>query len=302
MKRFIYQTLIFSFFVLLTFWWLLFKADGHNDPYYVKFSTPKQNSLILGTSRALQGIQPEVLLKELNEKIFNYAFTLRHSPYGPAYLRSVKKKLNPAADTGIYILAVDPWSISSRLKNLNDTTYFREVGACVDKTEKVDVNPNYSYLIHNLKGRYYQLLFGDKHTYTHPDGWLEVTVNMDHREVERRTKGKLQDYRDKLSRYGFSDTRYDYLKKIILFLKGHGKVYLVRLPVDPGMMKIEDEFMPRFNDKMKALLPLADGYFDMTPFNGDYQYVDGNHLYKNSGKDVSLKIGKWIKEKQLTNK
>ena len=79
----------------------------------------------------------------------------------------------------------------------------------------------------------------------------------------------------------------------------HGKVYLIRLPLHPDIMKIENEFMPDFNRKMIALDSITEGYYDMTPFNSNYKYVDGNHLYKDSGKDVTFKIANWIKNVQL---
>ncbi len=301
MKRFIIQSIAFSLIVVASFGWLLSTADGHSDSFYLKFATPKQQSLILGISRAAQGLQPEVFKEVLNVDIFNYAFTNRHSPYGPAYLRSIKKKLDESAKNGTYIVSVNPWSLSSSGIDPNDTLLFREVGACVDKTIDVDIYPNYRYLINNLKGNYYQLLFGSSNTYLHKDGWLEISVNMDTAIVNRRTRDKVEYYREKLSRYHFSDTRLDYLKKIIRYLNKHGDVYLVRLPVDPGIMNVENEYLPDFNSRIESLFPLVSGYFDITKYNSNFNYVDGNHLYKKSGREVSFKVARWIEEIQNSN-
>ena len=91
MKKFIVNICLFLIIVLLTILGVFWQADGKTDPFYLRFTTDKQNSLILGTSRAAQGLLPEVLNSKLNrDDFFNYSFTLGHSPYGPTYLKSIK--------------------------------------------------------------------------------------------------------------------------------------------------------------------------------------------------------------------
>ena len=89
---------------------------GGVDAFYGRFASPPAGSLVLGTSRAAQGIQPAVLAARLGGRfdgpLLNYAFTLTHSPYGPAYLASIRRKLRPEVRNGLLILAVDPWSLS----------------------------------------------------------------------------------------------------------------------------------------------------------------------------------------------
>ena len=77
---------------------LYYLPDGYKDVYYKRFSTPRATSLIIGTSRAAQGIFPVILEKELIKEnyslpIFNYSFTLHHSPFGEPYNNSIKLKL-----------------------------------------------------------------------------------------------------------------------------------------------------------------------------------------------------------------
>ena len=89
---------------------------GGVDAFYGRFASPPAGSLILGTSRAAQGIRPAVLAARLGGQfegpLLNYAFTLTHSPYGPAYLASIRRKLRPEVRHGLFIVAVDPWSLS----------------------------------------------------------------------------------------------------------------------------------------------------------------------------------------------
>jgi hypothetical protein len=68
-------------------------------------------------------------------------------------------------------------------------------------------------------------------------------------------------------------------------------------------MEIEKDLMSDFDLKINAAINLSDGYLDLTPQNSLYNYTDGNHLYKDSGKNISQIIAKWIidNNKELTH-
>ncbi len=59
-------------------------------------------------------------------------------------------------------------------------------------------------------------------------------------------------------------------------------------------MEIENRLMPDFDSKLRQAKSIAAGYLDLTKYNSDFIYTDGNHLYKESGKEVSRIIAKWI--------
>jgi len=298
MRKFIVQITILSILVLVAFALILSRANGYTDPFYIRFTTPKQQNLILGTSRAAQGVQPEVLKNAFNRNFNNYSFTIAHSPFGATYLESIKNKLDHDQKDGIFIITVDPWSISSTTLSPNDSLNFRELELCLSNTPKVDRDPNYTYLLRNLKGKYRELVIRKKAgLYLHNDGWLEISINMDSAIAEKRIAERVEMYRTtNLPYYQFSSLRLEYLQKTIEFLNQHGNVYLVRLPLHPDMMDIDNLLMPDFNEKIEQLAPQTKGYYDMTIFNDEFSYTDGNHLYKESGKIVTNKIAKWIKE------
>lgn len=281
---------------------VLSKADGYSDPFYMRFTTPKQNNLILGTSRSAQSLQPSIINNLLQKSFYNYSFTVVHSPYGPTYLNSIKKKLNPSTKNGIFIVTVDPWAISSNTLNPNDSLNFLENKLCLANTSLVNIKPNFKYLLQNLKGKYYTILTANRGSmYLHNDGWLEVSIPMDSISIKDRLDTKIKDYRsNSLPFYNFSTTRLKYLEKTIDLLKKHGKVYVVRLPVHPEIYKIDQELIPDLNEKLFPITGIADGYLDMTNENHLYQYTDGNHLHKESGKLVSIKIAEWIKNTSNT--
>ena len=297
MKRFLIQITVFLGLASIGFVLLLSRADGYTDSYYLRFASPQQESLILGTSKAAQGIHPQILDSICGTRFFNYAFTVDHSPYGETYLNSIKKKIKKGNKPGIFILTVDPWSISTRKENIGKPSQFRELERCLANTSAVAVNPNYEYLLKNLSGSYHTAVFKKTSPiFLHDNGWLEVTINMDSAKVEKSIQSKYETYKkDMLPNYQYSQIRFEALKSTIEFLNTYGDVYLVRLPIHPKMMMIEDELMPDFDDTLKTLIPLTKGYKDMTDLNDQLIYTDGNHLYKSSGKAVSRRIAEWIK-------
>jgi hypothetical protein len=299
MKLFLIKLFFLCSLVLAIFLLLLSNADGYTDSFYKRFTTKKQDNLILGTSRGAQGLQPIIFQEILAKNILNYSFTLKQSPFGPVYLNSIKKKLNSDTKDGIFIVTVDPWSISSNTKNTNDVDNFEENSLCLGNTSIVNMNPNFEYLLKNLSGKYYTVICPSTNSFLHDDGWLEITIPMDSFSISKRLEKKINDYRiNNLPFFHFSTLRLDYLKKTIELLKLHGKVYMVRLPIHPKMFEIELKLLPEFNKIISPIAKMTNGYLDMSNENNCFQYTDGNHLYKKSGQLVSKKIAEWIKSKR----
>ena len=148
MKKFLIQISAFIIFpiafIIVT---TLIYADGYIDPFYKRFTTPQQNNLILGTSRAAQGIVPSILKKNFNINFYNYSFTISHSPFGKGYYESIKKKLDPKTKNGVFIVAVDPFSITSHIKPNGEENFDHE--KMITNQKMVHTNPNFEYLIKN---------------------------------------------------------------------------------------------------------------------------------------------------------
>ena len=47
-----------------------------------------------------------------------------------------------------------------------------------------------------------------------------------------------------MSKNVFSNYRYNYLEKTINFLKIHGDVFLIRMPIDDNLYKLENTIFP----------------------------------------------------------
>ncbi len=302
MKKFLIHSVLFLGLLAIPVVWLFSQADGYTDPFYLRFTSPKQQSMIIGTSRSAQGIRPDVLNVRFPEvDFYNYSFTIVHSPYGPSYFKSIQRKIDKSSK-GTFIVAVDPWSIASVAEDPNDETRFVEKKNAVGNTDWVSMDPNVVYLLNNYNNSYFNLLKekANPKELLHDDGWLEITVRMDPGNVRGRTKAKVKSYTKKFQNQRFSEVRMQYLDKIITFLQKNGDVYMVRLPISKEVMEIEKRFSPDFNTKMEKLSnEKGVPYLDLTPQNELYTYTDGNHLYKESAKEVSERIAEWIEKENL---
>lgn len=303
MKKFLLEILLLTALLFAGVLIIFLQTDGYDDPYYLRFTGPQQESLILGTSRAAQGLNPSILNQELNRKdIYNYAFTVEDTPYGPLYLKSIQRKVNKEGAKGIFILCVDPWSLSCRTGFPEDSTQFREVGSFMDHTTWVNYRPNFHYLLTSFPKSYFEILTEpEKEVFLHDNGWLEIKVDMNPDLVARRTAGKVADYQKyNLPYYQYSATRWTYLEKTISWLEQHGQVFLVRLPLDSMLLAIDEELFPSFSDSIQALSKRIDiPFFDYSPKGNEYRYTDGNHLFSESAiqlsKDLALELKPLIK-------
>lgn len=294
MSKFLKKTISFVLLIVLTYISLGFLADGYTDPFYLRFTSSKQKSLIIGTSRAAQGILPAILNSKLDSNyyeapLFNYAFTVLHSPFGEVYFNAIEKKIDKATKDGLFIITVDPWSISVR----TDAKTLREEELELSKISIFEGYPNYDYLINAYDKSMFNLILNkfskSKEMFLHKNGWLEVTLNISPEIVEKGSLEKLKNYKKQLSIYKISNYRLQFLNKTIELCNKYGKVILVRIPTDNRMREIENILYLNFNNQMKKIANrYAIKFIDYKDEN--YIFPDANHLYKESGKKFTEKL------------
>ncbi len=284
---------------------------GYVDAFYARFTSPPAGSLIVGTSRAAQAIKPSELAARLGQRYegpwLNYAFTLAESPYGPGYLSSIQRKLAPGTRRGLFILAVDPWSLSlpnQALRGAAPTTSaspdqaveFPEANSMVGQLASVSQNPNLDYLAHYLHKPFYQLLLNADTARVierlHPDGWLEIALpppSANPALLRRRTAEKLATYRALAASSHLSASRLVYLQKTISYLQRHGQVVLVRLPTGAAMAAVEAHYQPGFDQQMTELAHrYSVPYLNYLPLS--YPTNDGNHLTRTAAAQLSQRL------------
>jgi len=278
-------------------------ADGRTDDYYLRFTGDRRPSLILGTSRAAQGLRPDVIAALLQgsgpyDPLFNFAFTIAHSPYGPTYAHAVEAKLRKYGDDGMFLVTVDPWSLSNQVDKQGRMGPMREGGRKLVEQWTYTGTPNYEYLLRHTRAGWGSLIGGPQHDpdtlgILHEDGWLEIRARLDSAVVRARTARKVRHYAVQvLPRNRPSGERLASLEEIVDLLHVHGTVYLVRLPVCDAIAELEDQLWPTFNERMEQVAEKHGiQYWDFLPDRDRYTYTDGNHLDTASSRAFSTAVG-----------
>lgn len=292
MKKFVISVIILPTILVLGFLLMLNTIPGETtDEYYNRLSNGQAGSMIIGTSRAGQGLNPDVFERSnltFARPILNFAFTGSHSPFGPAYLNAIKKKLLPSEiEDGIFILEINPTSV------LLKEGGFVEEESFIAKLNDFSSDPNFDYLINSYSYPYYTLLknkFSETPMNLHKNGWLTYEVSIDSAsEIEKAIALKFDLYARRFSEYNeISEIRWNYLDSTVNYLSEYGDVYLVRLPINPRILKLEDSTFTNFDRKI-ALLAEKTGvtYINLIGLSDSVRTIDGGHLYFEDASHVS---------------
>lgn len=296
MKKFLFKISLYIIGIVAVLFFLGTYADGNTDDNYRHFTGPKPSNMILGDSRGVQAVVPDILDGKLgNRKFNNFAFNITESPYGKVYFEAIKKKLDPDTKGGIFILTVDPWNLSAD-KNIKNEEDFYENKSALANMHFYDLDPNYEYLIKNYPRSWFNIYkdreeVAKSNTYVHKNGWMEVTVNIHPDTIAKREEKKIKEYTDFVRSQKISQDRINALKDIIEYLKTKGSVYLVRIPASQKIMEIERSYSPDFSEKINQISKKHGvDFFDFSSKADEYMYTDGNHMYKESGKVFTAQI------------
>jgi len=309
MKKFLLKCLVFFSIVIGIITFVLIFYGGNVDYFYEKFTTPKSKALVLGDSRSLQAIQPRVLNEyfknsDLELPMLNYSFTLKQIAYGKPYTESIKRKLDTTAKNGLFIVTVHPFTLSNRSGNDEEEQgIFFEADMPPHNMEYVDVNPNYEYLYKNFNYFHFRGIFR-KSSKTHKDGWLEEkNLPTDKKVLDKWTVKGIKSYDGMAKKWKKSSIRLTYLEELINYLKDYGTVFMVRLPVDNEVLKIEDRYWNNFNKDMIGISKRSKvNYINFSVTENQFKTYDGVHIDKFAGvpftNTLCDSISKYIKFKK----
>lgn len=291
MKIFIVKTGLFVLLLAATiFLYIFLLAKNDIDPYYYRFTTGKYKSLVLGTSRAAQGIEPAILNEILgltDNKMFNYSFTVNRSQWGEPYRKSIKKKLDSLENNnGIFILECNLWAFCSRKDQIG---IFKEEKTPPNSIANPSLDPNIQYFFGGYEHQNFRLLFNFKkltrrnsknRIYVNKDGRFEINVPHDSMNIFNHVIKKVILYEGMASEFIPDSARMRSFISTIGYLKKFGSVYLVRMPVAEEILEVESSLYPEFNDEMNDVSrSLQVPYFDFTYLSDKYITIDGNHLH-----------------------
>lgn len=298
MKKFIFKFILFSAIIILGITLLLYNFGGRIDYFYEKFTSPKKSSMIIGDSRALQGIVPQVFndepVKNWDAPIYNFAFTIKQVPFGEPYTFSIKKKLNSSVKRGLFLVCVDPIMFSENKNIENKKNIYEEKEMPPHNMNFVTASPNYEYFIKN----YYMFDFQNfykKKFFMHKDGWLEVFPNTNSAVLSDNNKNQIIFYQKLTKKLRFSSQRFSDFSQMIYFLKTKGNVFLIRMPIAKSIFAIEQNWCPDFSKNMgKYAVENNLKFFDFAP-SEKYKFLDGHHLDKPSSFEFTKELKDSVK-------
>lgn len=251
MKNFLLKSGLFAIVATVIMTGLLGFYGGYLDDFYYKFTTPKQHSFILGDSKSLTGIHPEIIdenLKGIFElPMFNFSFTMGQAAYGELYLESVKRKLDLKTKKGLFILTVSPWLLSKREKDDFENGIFFEKDMPPYNMHFTDINPNPEYLFKNYNYFHFKAIFrrGSK---LHKNGYFEEThIPKDPDVMKKLNSEHEKDMEKKSHQWQNSEYRLNQLNETVKYLQKHGTVVLVRMPNSQNITEIENKYWHNFD-------------------------------------------------------
>ncbi|HRH38863.1 MAG TPA: hypothetical protein PK760_10985 [Flavobacteriales bacterium] len=300
MRTFLLKCAVAIFLALACNWFAAYWADGDADAFYLRFTDGRKGSLVLGTSRAAQGIRPSVMAEALHHQgpaLFNYAFTIAHSPFGATYTRAILAKLDTTTRHGMFVVTVDPWSVADNVMEDGSTGEPIEASLMLGEQCDFTATPNREYLVRNAREGWGSFIGGPHHhpdtmLVLHPDGWLQLRAPLDSTKVKKRTLETEAKYRkEMLPKYRPGSARVNSLDSLLTMLQQHGTVVMLRIPVGDRIAAMEEQFDPEFTGRMEQLsgkhgIP----YWDLLPERDRYTYVDGMHLDTVSSRRFSLEL------------
>jgi hypothetical protein len=296
MKRFCLKILffvvpLFSFLVICFV--IIHEIFKHKiDAFYLRTINTHDQSLIIGTSRAAQSIDPAFLQKPT----YNFAFTISNSPFDSSYLDLIKKfhKPSKALQTNHHIICVDPWALSSFKNNPNEIRN----NSFVNRIAPGNGVFNLQYLINESpSAKNIFLNVFKRKLYINHYGRLIVPFSKSscRKNFNYRLKEKIALYKksDIYKRGHLSTSRISCLRSAITYLQQTGTVCLVRLPIHKKMFELENKIAPNFDNEIIKISQLSNiKYFNLTHLNDSFLYTDGNHIWNGDSRKLTLLLQK----------
>lgn len=268
---------------------------GLSDSFYKRFTSNDSSSLIVGSSRSAQSIQPQIIDELISGKhsIYNFSGTVSATPFGRLYFKRIQEKILNGVDdnSGLFIISVDPFVLAE--DEIWDKFLFREYKSGITFTRPF-TKPNYLYLIKNCRPNQWM---SPSIVSLQDDGWLCVDFpNIDDTVIVRHNiELKIADYSER--RLHKSGYRMKWLYETIKLFKSRGDVYMCRIPVSKEMKAIEDSQWPDFDEDMrKVSSEMNVPYFSFINEYSNFRTTDGNHLYKEDGAKFTLALCDSIRE------
>lgn len=299
-KKLILKIIILASIIGVTYTLALLKTtQGDVDKYYSKF-THKGGSLIVGLSRAHEGIVPSIIEEEfinnqINKPVLNFGFQKSQAPYGDVLLKAIKNKIDTTKNNNLFILCVSPGSFliskSNSEKNIDKNIM-------LNRMTNFNKTPNFEY-IRKCYGQplYTSLIPKNKSIREiHSDGWMNFKSKIGNytvkdSQVQLWKKQNLYAFEKVYNYEKISDYRIKKFKETLSYLTQHGTVILVRMPFDRDFLELENKIWKNFNSDIQQIANnYSIPYLDYSLTNEEYKTYDGSHLFGESAMKFTQKL------------
>ncbi|MCF7560790.1 hypothetical protein L3X39_09080 [Sabulilitoribacter multivorans] len=288
-------------------------SKGYVDPYYYKF-TQEAGGLILGLSRANEGISPYIVESKLdsfirqNRPIVNLGINEAH--FGDVYLETIKKKIKKS-DNGLFIISVSPANFTAP-KRLDENQIFDfDKKLKMGKITNFTSYPNHNYIINTYGLPLYSSFHNlDQwnHRVSHKNGWNEIILKTKSDTITDNLINywkteSIKFYTKKAESEHIAPYRYDCFIKTLKYLTTKGHVFLTRVPSDLDVVEIENSHWQTFDKDMDSIAKVFNiPYLNYSKQSNEYKTYDGSHLESESAKKFTRVLCDDIKNILIQNK
>ena len=304
----------------LAFWFVPFLVNDNADRSgLIRFKPVQCNSMILGTSRSAQGVNPAILTTEFIEggEWFNFSFNLSSSPWIKAYTRAILSKIECSItedSPGHFLLFVDPWSMDELagqgINSFMKQPWFNPCSLGHGKWKFIQHTSNPLSVIGGGSGTDLLAAAGAlpsrilswfeedyaKKNGIDANGWLPYSRMKTAARVNKDITSQVKWYRKNKHRgnqWPGSENEEALISLIhtIQASDESAQIILVRPPVTDAMLALEMERFPELNDWMRAVsLTYNIPYLDTNERWGqrnNSQFNDAHHLNEEGANEFS---------------
>ncbi|MBR9853728.1 MAG: hypothetical protein GYB37_04005 [Algicola sp.] len=305
MRYFILKLTLFFSLLASAYLFMVNKlSEGYVDMYYPKY-TQHAGGLVIGLSRADQGIDPKTIVENLELKtdlpLINFAANQYY--YGEVYLEGIKQKLKHGSGNGLFILSVSPGSFTGPIGFGTKGIKEMDGKTAMGKAEDFNSDPNYSYIINCYGQGLYHALFAQRapgNMITHDNGWNEILTSgsdfvlSDALKMDWKRQN-LDYFQRRLPKEETKDYRWEWFGKTIEYLRDKGQVVLVRMPADKEVFDFENSNSLNFDRSMDSIIKIHQiPYLDYSKNSSYFETYDGSHLHSGSAIQFSTQLAKDI--------
>ncbi len=287
------------------------------------------NSMIFGTSRSAQGVNPAVLEQYAPHtgKWFNFSFTLGSSPWNEAYAGAIIEKIDCSIQSdkkSTFLFFVDPWALDER-RGKGSVGWFSKPWSFVctpsllgvlsysqEKTNPLDVisfGSGSDFLSVFWSSLPRQILATIRKSQSFPslqgvqsNGWLPNVSIKTKEQIRQSIEEKLKEYQTKQIGENWPDSRnVESVSKVVHHIYSTYEQYdiiLIRPPVTREMYELEQQLFPKANNTFLELARLNNvGFIDANKQwanNNDFLYNDAHHLNTEGAKEFSKFLAEYL--------